>query len=297
MNPKQRHLLGIFSLAVITLLWGGSFPLVKSAVEKTPPFLFNALRFDIATLSLLGLILLQKRFCRWTCFRTGLWIGLSLFLGYSFQTLGLTITSATNSAFLTGLSVVFVPLFGVFFGGRLSAKIVFGVSLAILGLWLLSGGELSALNRGDLFTFFCAIAFAIQILMIGKFGLHEDLIVLTASQMFAVALGSHLASGFFESYDWTQIDPRAWASIIFCGVFLSAIPFVVQVKVQRFVSAVTAAMVFATEPIWGAIAAYVFLGEYLTFASYLGGSLMILGILIVECPPLPKFLRLKARIQ
>lgn len=294
---KQNKLTGIFLLAFVTALWGLSFPLVKNALETTKPFLFMALRFDIASIVLACFALFKRRRLSVSTCKQGLFIGIVLFFGFAFQTLGLQKTSATNSAFLTGLSVAFVPVFAIFLGTALSLKVAIGVSMATLGLWLLSGGDISALNHGDTLTLLCAVCFAVQIIFLSKVGLHHDVIVLTTAQMIVVALMSHLASLIFEHPVAMPESLTAWSSIIFAGVFLSAIPFLVQVQVQRTISAVSAAMIFSTEPIWGALAAYLINNERLPLLGYMGGAIMIIGILVVESPPLLKILRPRGRLQ
>jgi drug/metabolite transporter (DMT)-like permease len=293
----SKRISGILSLAIVTALWGLSFPLVKNAIADIPPFLFNALRFDVAALALLLLLAKKIRTIRARTVWVGFGIGAVLFLGYTFQTLGLVETTATNSAFLTALNVLFVPLFGAMFGHKLQLKMFLGVGFACVGLWFLTGTSDIQFNRGDFLTILCAFAFAFQILFVGRASDQHNAIVLTACQMIAVAVLSHIGNQLFEVDHRWPASPRLWGYLVFTGIFISAIPFAVQIQAQRHVSAITTAMVFSTEPIWGALAAFVMLNEQLTWLSYLGGCLMILGIVIVEMPRVPKLLSAKPRVS
>jgi drug/metabolite transporter (DMT)-like permease len=297
---------GIAALCAITALWGMSFPIVKNAVTEISPFAFLSMRFMIAT-TIIAIFIFRKgmratlklHLQSWRRHKTiqiGLGIGLILFCGFALQTFGLQTTSATNSAFLTGLCVIFVPLFGLFIGHFLKFKVALGVAIAAIGLWFLTGGSFQSLTRGDLLTILSAIAYAIHILLLAKISNQHHLLLLTCAQMAAITICSFVCHFAFEPLAFVS-SKSSWMSILFTAVFNSAIPYVVQTYVQRFVPAVTAAMVFATEPIWGAIAAFAINGEILPTLGYWGGALMILGILIVEAPPLPKILRPRMRSQ
>lgn len=263
-----------------------------------PPHFFNALRFDSAALLLIFIALLSNRKWHLKTAISGLLLGLVLFSGYSLQSIGLQYTSATNSAFLTGLSVIFVPLFAFFvWGEKLKPKVSVGVALSSLGLFFLSGGFHFALNKGDWFTLGCAVGFAFQILAVSSLARSSDPLILSVFQLLGVAIASHLSHFALEASSPIPRDPIAWTCILFMGVFASAFALGVQIFAQRSISAVKASLVFATEPIWGAVAGFALGGDRLGLVNYFGGLLLIAGILIVESPPLPKSLRFKIRPQ
>ena len=103
----MKRLYADLGLLIVALIWGVTFPVVKVAVESVSPFVFNSLRFFMACALFLPFVSLDG-------FRDGFKIGIATFLGYSFQTIGLQYTTATNAGFITSLYVVLAPNFGVF---------------------------------------------------------------------------------------------------------------------------------------------------------------------------------------
>jgi drug/metabolite transporter (DMT)-like permease len=178
----RAHLL----LFCVVALWGSTFVLVKDALRDISPLLFNLIRMALAFLCLA--IVYRRRWKRISPagWRSGALVGLFLAIAYQFQTAGLNRTTPSNSAFITGLTLVLVPLFAVFPGvRRFGAKtpswnVWLGVLLAFGGVVLLaapvaagSGGfllpDLAAIGRGDLLTLGCAVAFAFHIILQDRF--------------------------------------------------------------------------------------------------------------------------------
>jgi drug/metabolite transporter (DMT)-like permease len=153
-------------------IWGGGFVAQSTAMKAIGPFWFIGLRFAIAALATLPFTLLEARKAKIATSRRhlGLYllIGLALFGGASTQQLGLQTTTVTNSSFITGLYVIFVPLIAVFFLRRSPHWIIWpGAIMAVSGIYMLSGGQLSALTIGDLLTVVCAVFWSVQITLAG----------------------------------------------------------------------------------------------------------------------------------
>ncbi|MGA7524370.1 MAG: DMT family transporter, partial [Acidobacteriaceae bacterium] len=170
----KSHLL----LLAATFVWGSTFIVIKSALADSTPLVFNAVRMVFASLVLCAIFFRQLRTLSVGALRAGFLIGTLLWLGYEFQTIGLLYTSASKSAFLTGISVVLVPLFlAVFWRRHVNRYTLAGVCAACVGLYLLcvppgQGSSLASLNRGDLLTLGCAVAFAFEIIVIGRSAQH-----------------------------------------------------------------------------------------------------------------------------
>src|SRR4051794_32635892 len=139
---KKNYLADLVLLGV-TFTWGATFVLVKGAINSMPPFTFLGMRFLIGGLLL---FLFMLAFYRRTLQGLGkdFWIagtlcGFMLFLGYAFQTFGLLYTTASNAGFITGLSVVMVPLFSLWLlRHKLKRNAMLGVGVATIGLAMLS---------------------------------------------------------------------------------------------------------------------------------------------------------------
>src|SRR5947209_6089491 len=167
----------------VTLVWGSTFVIVKGALGGASPFEFVALRFGIAFVALAVVFNAKIRRISSNELRAGLLIGVFLFLGYGFQTLGLQFTTAARAGFVTGLSVLVVPLFAYLaLGNRAGRGVIAGIVLAALGMYLLSFDGPFAVGLGDLLVFCCALAFAAHIVSISAYAPRYDPIGLAIVQ-------------------------------------------------------------------------------------------------------------------
>ncbi len=267
-------------LVFITLLWGLSFVVVKGALAVAPPYWFLFLRFTLATLA--GLLFFRGvwRKCDRQSLVHGLVLSGVLYLGFAFQTVGLEFTSPAKSAFITGISVVLVPIVGrLFFGTRISLDVAVGVLLAFVGLFLLVKPDHPLeVNRGDLLTLACAVVFAFHVLLVGRYVSSTDPGLLAMVQLVGASLLS-LPLAVFANKPHFGFPWSFYLALLFLAVFCSAFAFSVQIRAQRHVSPSRAALIFALEPVFAAAASLIFYGDNLLWREWLGGGLVVLGVL------------------
>jgi len=257
-----------------TVLWGLTFPAMKVSLDYVPPVLFLAYRFGIA--SLLMLLLFRGNVLRRESLVRGFILGLTLFFGHSFQIVGLKYTTASNSAFITSLYVVFTPFIAYFLlGERIERKDVLSLIVALIGLYLISGAD-SRIGRGDFLTVLCALSFAFQIVLIQRFE-NEHYISLSFWQIFWNFVFSMVFALSFEPF----VVPKEvipWIGLLYTAVFGTVIAFTLQVKYQRETTAYRAALIYSTEPIFGSLSAFAFLGERFTRRAFIGALLIMAGV-------------------
>ena len=256
----------------ITTIWGFTFPAMKVSLSYMSPILFLAYRFGIA--SSLMLLIFRRRVLKKEAFLEGALLGITLFFGHGFQIVGLKYTSASNSAFITSLYVIFTPFIAYFLlGDILKRRDFLSLGIAMLGLYLISGASLN-FNYGDLLTVLCALSFAFQIVLVQKFG-EKDYISLAFWQIFWNFLFSSAYAAFFEGIKIPNaLSP--WLGILYTGIFATVIAFTLQVKYQKETKAHKAALIYSSEPIFGHISAFLTIGEILSTRGYLG-AMLILG--------------------
>jgi len=270
------------SLFFVALSWGATFIIVKTAVEDLPPFPFLAMRFGFAFITLLPFLWIQRAHLNKVAIGKGLLIGVFLFLGYATQTVGLQYTTASNAGFITGLNVVLVPIFVAYYQKKMPPNpIIFGAFCAMIGLGLLSIGDNFAINSGDPIVLACAFFFAAHIFFVGRFASEVNATVLTAFQILTVSLFSGLFTlaipqppMIFSGY--------VWFGLILTTLVCTSLAFFLQSKMQQFTSASHTAIIFAAEPVFSAVFAYLLAGEVLNPRGYLGAALVLSGILIAE---------------
>lgn len=285
MNRPSAPVRAELALAAVAFVWGTTFVIVKGALADVSTFVFLALRFTLAAVLLA--FWLRSRLVRRTCvaWGGGILCGLFLFLGYALQTAGLRWTSASNSAFITGLYVVLVPfLASLVYRVRPRIAELGGAALAAAGTALLSGGMPAEWNRGDLLTAGCAVAFAAHILAVERYSRRMDFERLSLMQIAVVAVLSWAAAAWIEPARivWS---PRLWIALLTTSVLATALSFVLYTWAQGQTSAARAALIFALEPVFAGLVAWAAAGERWTPASLGGAALILAAIVLVELKP------------
>ena len=305
----RRRATAELALVLNTVVWGSTFVLVKAALGGISSLLFLALRFSLASAALVAFFRLRKRWegpsvskpRGWKAIlpgiRGGILVGTFLFLGYLFQTLGLRLTSAPKSAFITGLTSVMVPLLGsLVYRNRPQISEWCGIAAATVGLWLLtmpsaplatalSKGTASALNRGDILTFFCAIAFATHIVSLGHFSRTMQFEVLSVAQVGTAAGWSLALCGWAETphVEWR---PAVVSAIVITGLLATAAAFTLQAWAQKYTTATRTALIYMLEPVVAWATSYLIAGEGLSRRAGAGAALILGGVLLVELKPM-----------
>ncbi len=205
-------------------------------------------------------------------------LGVLAFVGYWFQNAGLERTTTSNSAFITGLFVVFTPLVETVATRRApSRNVLLAVVVSAIGLFLMTGANFS-MNAGDALTLGCAASFGVWIYLGGQFSPNFDPIALTALQLTVLTLCS---LPFTAIQGFGTIDTQVVVAVVVTGVFCSALGFTLQLWGQRYVEPSRAAVILLCEQVVAGIVGY-FVGERLGVAGYIGALVILLGILLAE---------------
>jgi drug/metabolite transporter (DMT)-like permease len=277
----RRQIVAVFSLLLVALIWGATFVMVKEAVSQIGVFTFLALRFLLAAFVLALIFWPRLRASSPREFLAGALVGLFLFGGYALQTIGLKYTSVSKTGFITGLSVVVVPLLStLLFRQKQNLTALVGVLLATTGLGLLTLRGLS-MAQGDLWVLGGAVAFALQIVALGRFAPQMETGSLATIQVATVALLSAPLAWAMEG-SLPQMSEQLWFAILFTGIMATSLAFLVQSKAQRFTSPTHTALIFATEPVFAAIFGYLLLQERLGSREILGCALILAGMAVGE---------------
>jgi drug/metabolite transporter (DMT)-like permease len=285
-SPGQRR--ADAALAFNTVIWGSTFVLVKAALGHVSPILFLALRFSLATLALLALFRGPGKGPRtWKAVLSGALSGVFLFSGYVLQTLGLRLTTASKSAFLTGLTSVMVPLLAsLVYQSRPQVSEVVGVLVATVGLGLMTlEGAIGGIARGDVLTLLCAVAFAAHIVTVGHFSETMSFELLSVTQIGAAAV---LASSLFW---WVETPHLEWRPVLVCAVLITgllatAFAFTIQAWALQYTTSSRAALIYMLEPVFAWMTSYFLMGEGLSGRAAAGAALILSGVLVVELKPL-----------
>ena len=283
MSTRKAEWFALLGLLGVCIIWGSTFVVVKDAVERMPVMDFLAWRFGIAAIVMAIARPQAVRALDPIARRHGFYLGLALAAGYVAQTFGLERTPATVSGFITGLFVVFTPLFvAIFLRRRVDTTSWVGVAIATAGLALLSLHGLSV-GSGEAITLLCAIAFALHVVGLGAWSTAQDAYGLAVVQLLTVALISALAAA--PDSLAPPPDAAVWGAIALTALAATAIGFFVQTWAQAHLAPTRAAVVMTMEPVFAGVFGVAFGGDDLTARVVFGGLLVLAAMLLVELGP------------
>lgn len=286
----NKHWKSNFLLLITALIWGFAFVAQRMGMEYMQPFTFNGVRFAVGTLSLLPVVLFlrsrQEKSNRAPVFcKVGLWggfsLGAALFLGASFQQVGLLYTTAGKAGFITGLYVILVPLLGLFWKQRTNWSIWAGALLAAMGMFLLSVTEDFSISKGDLLVLCSALFWAIHVQLIARFSKKYDVLLLSLYQFIFCALFS-----FGVAIKWETIVLEnilaAKIPIFVTGVLSVGVAYTLQTVAQKDAHPAHAAILLSLESVFAVFGGWLFLNEILSLRAFAGCLLMLTGMLVSQ---------------
>jgi len=289
----RTHALRADLLMLLTaIIWGSAFIAQRLGMDTIGPFLYTGLRFALASIALLPIILWLERRIEHRepesvnpgLLRGGLIMGLALTLGMNLQQVGLLFTSVTNSGFITGLYVIIVPLIGLFLGHKTGLGIWLGAGLAVLGMFLLSVGDSFQVASGDWLQLAGAFVWGVHVLLVGHFASRHDPLQLALIQFSVCAVISLLLPVVFEPIQLPAIM-AAVPAILYGGLLGVCVGFTLQVVAQKDAIASHAAIILSLEAVFAAIFGALLLGESLSVKGYFGCALMFAGMLLAQLWP------------
>ena len=269
----------------VSAFWGTSFAIVKEALPLTTPANFLFIRFAMACLLLLPLAWARREtFSRELLWKGGV-IGIFLFTAFLTQTWGLAFTSASRSGFLTGLSVILVPLLSILILRQMPGRLpLIGALLAFTGLYLLSAADqVQALpfNIGDVLTLVCAVLWAGHILALGRFSPGGDTFGLAFLQLLTAGVGSLIWAGATGELAF-RLPPLVYGSALYLAVACTILAYLGQTWAQARTSPTRTAVILSMEPVFAACFAWVWIGERLGPWGWAGAGCILAGIVLVE---------------
>lgn len=280
----KRNWLAAAALLATASAWGASFTVVRDVLAQIAPEPFIAWRFTIAGAILLAIAWLRRSLSRNQLF-PGLILGLLVFTGYEAQTHGLRFISAPRSAFLTGLYVVMVPFADrLVYRTRIGAQAWIGSVLALAGTAVLVGGFDARPSFGDWLTIFCAVLFALHVILSARWSVERSATGLAAIQVMFVGLAAIPLTPFAPK---PVLSTGVAVVILFTAVVTTALAFAALMWGQARVSATEAAVILAFEPVAAAITAIVWDHEPVT-VSFVVSSVLILAAMVISQLPAPR---------
>jgi drug/metabolite transporter (DMT)-like permease len=281
---RRQEAISVVALLTVTASWGAAFVLMKDAIDRQPipDFLFTRFAIAAAILILVRPQVLTRITPRvlWT----GAVAGIILALGFITQTIGLELSTAAITGFLTGLYVVFTPLFAwLMLRQKLSGRVAVGATLAFIALGVLSITDFG-FGPGSIWVIAGAVFLALHIVALGVWSPGADPYALTVVQVVAMAV----VTGAWTVSDGNGYvappDAGVWIAVLFTAILATAFAYFVQTWVQGHMDSSRVAILLTTEVLWTGIIAVGVGQEPLTVRLLIGGAMMFVAMLIIEWP-------------
>jgi drug/metabolite transporter (DMT)-like permease len=300
---NNKRLCANMLLLLTAAIWGFAFVAQRVSSKLMGAFAFNGIRFALGCISLIPLIIyfekkrtgnkiteINNKLLTKKILVPGVFIGTVAYAGSTFQQIGLIYTTAGKAGFITGLYMAIVPLIGIFLGHKISKNSLFGIILAVAGLYFLSVNENFTISYGDLLEIIGSVFWAIHILTIDHFSKKIDPLKLSCIQFATCSLLSLISAFIFEQITITGIS-EALIPILYGGFLSVGIAYTLQVVAQKNANPSHAGIILSMESVFGAIGGALILGESMSARGYSGCLLIIVGVLIsqIKFSPNPSY--------
>ncbi len=272
-------------IALISMAWGASYLLMKAGLDGLGPFNLIGLRFGIAFL--VTALIFHKRLRKATLpvIGRGAILGLTLFGMFSFLMVGLQSTTASTAGFLTSTTVVFVPILQMIITRKKpQGRIIAGVILTVVGIGLMTVQDSLALNRGAVFCLTGALIYAGHIILTDRFTQKSEGLLLGILQLGFAGFYGWVASFLVEAPS-LPAGTVQWGAVLGLALVCSAFGFVMQPIAQTYTTPERTGLLFALEPVFSALLAFIFLQEILSVQGYVGAALVLVSVFIAAGKP------------
>ena len=314
----SKRALGNILLVLTAGVWGLAFKKKKKGSEMLEPFTLNGIRFFIAALVRIPVIIISIKVERKAIAKRkdsafspstatekialeaftdehpagkkedivkgGLLCGIVLFCASSVQQIGIGYTTAGKSGFITAFYIVLVPVLGIAIGKKIRPILWLCVAMALFGLYLICIKEGFTINKGDLLVFVCAFCYAVHILVIDHFSPRVNGILLSCIQFTVVGILSIPFMAIFETVDIDKIL-ECWLPICYAGVMAGGVGFTLQIVAQKYTEPTVASLLMSLESVFAVLGGWIILNEVLSTKEAIGCVIMFIAIILSQLPP------------
>lgn len=270
-------------LFLVATIWAGTFPIVKVSIYSIPPFYFIAVRFLIAAVLFSVIYFNKLRLNNAAIIKAGSVLGFFQALGFGSQTFGMLYTSASNSALITGTTILIVPFAQyLIIKKRVMFENWIGVIIVTTGLFFLTQPHISGINIGDTITMICSFAWAFYIIYVDVYTNKFDIRTLIFIQLWFVVIIFLILGFAFEDFSTIKFSTGEIVSFLYMGILATFVTTILLNDYQKMTTPIRASIIYTWEQPAAVMLSVIFINEQLNFLQVIGGVLMIAGILFSE---------------
>ena len=285
----SKQLKGSLSILLATIIWGSTFVAQSVGVDHVGPFTFLSIRCFLAVFALLLVLFLRNRrdfvkiLTDLRLWKAGIPCGVALFAATALQQIGLIYTTAGKGGFITTMYIILVPIFGLFLKQKPPKTVGISVVIAAVGLYLISGAGFTGINIGDVLMLGCAVAFAVQILIMDRVAGELNSMALNLSQALVCAVISGVCMFCFDDLNMGNIL-SCWFPLCWAGIMSMGIAYTLQIVGQKSIEPTTASLLMSFESVFAAISGWLLLNESFTPTEGVGCALVFGAIMLTQIP-------------
>lgn len=290
----KERMQGTLALLLGTFIWGMAFIAQSVGMETIGPFTFQAIRCMLGVIFLflvtfffdwkIGMRASLQKWKSKKLWISGIICGTALFAATSLQQVGLVYTAPGKAGFLTAMYIVLVPVLGIFVHRKPGINAVVSVLLALVGLYLLSFTDMGSINIGDILLTGCALAFAVQILLIDRFAPDLDGLRLNCVQSLVVSLLSVPCIFLNRETVGLQTILDCWLPLCFAGIFSMGVAYSMQIIGQKRLDPTAASLIMSLESVFAALGGWLILHNTMTPSELTGCTLVFAGVIVSQVP-------------
>lgn len=293
LNAFEKKKVSRFMMVAATMIWGITFIAQSEGAKHIEPFFFNAARFWIGALVILPISYLRSKkdtgkSTFWVAsdnkmitIKGAFFDSIAIFLGVSLQQIGIAYTTPGKAAFLVSLSIVFVPIIGMFLGEKIKSLQWVGVFTAVVGVSLISLNEQLQINVGDFMMIGSAFFLAINTIVSGYYNKTVESLKYTLIRFVFAAIICTIISFLTETTNLEMVK-NALPFILFAGIISSGVGYTLQSIAQINLDDLTTALILSLESVFGAVFAWILLGQVLSFKELAGCVIVFCSVIYIQ---------------
>jgi drug/metabolite transporter (DMT)-like permease len=279
---RKIEVIASIVLAVVALVWGTTYAVIKDTLSIIQPFSLMMFRFGFSALILSLMYLKKFKTIKGVDLKRGIIIGIFMFLAFYFLIVSIRFTTASKFSFIVGAYVLIVPFLSwIINKTKLDRYAIVGAILATIGLAFLTMEKGAVFNLWDLVAGCCSFFFAAHMIAIEKYSGDSDPILLTIIQFITTAVLFIILTGIKEGYDFIVLPEIKW-TLGYLVIISTIIPFAIQNIVQRYISSTSTALILTLQSAFGSIFAVYYLDERMTKQMIIGCLLIFIAIVFQE---------------
>lgn len=288
----KHSILGAIYLSLAASIWGGMYVVSKYVLHFIPPFTLVWLRYAIGFIVLYAILYIVQRK---TKARTKMdkkdwlllvWIGfIGYFVSISFQFIGTKLSDAHTGSIITSATPAFIVIFARFvLKETLTLRKIFSLLLATIGVGIVVGWNqnLGTYFWGSVILVGAAVTWALLSVYVKLASTkHSSLVITTYAILFGWVFTTPFMLREIQTNHIYFHDSFIIFGVLYLGIVATSGAFFLWNKGMEMMDAGIGSLFFFLQPLVGSILGWLLLGEHLDLNFFVGGALILFGVLIV----------------